>query len=159
MLRNELHIDEINLFIGKNFLITVSGNNSDERRPLGCGEYVESDPKNAKAGPDFLMHSVLDHLVDEKFKAFDKLEDDLEEAEESLIGNVEKFQPMQLIHLRKILLALRKGFITKGRSLSRSAGLTVPLSVRRQLYITGTSMTTWPNSLNSPRHTARLKQA
>ena len=54
-----------------------------------------------RAGPDFLMHIVLDHLVDEKYKAFDNMEDDLEEAEESLISDVQKFQPRQLIHLRK----------------------------------------------------------
>ena len=92
-----------------NFLITVSGINSGERKPLSdVVNMIESDPKNAKAGPDFLMHSVLDHLVDEKYKAFDNMEDDLEEAEESLIGDVERFQPRQLIHLRKVLLALRK---------------------------------------------------
>ena len=80
----ELFIDEINLFIGKNFLITVSGHNSGERKPLNdIVNIIESDPKNAKAGPDFLMHIVLDYLVDEKYKAFDNMEDDLEEAEES----------------------------------------------------------------------------
>ncbi len=107
---DELLIDEIDLFLGAKFLITVSGINSGERKPLSdVVKMIESDPKNAKAGPDFLMHSVLDHLVDEKYQAFDRMEDDLEEAEESLIGDVERFQPRQLIHLRKILLALRKG--------------------------------------------------
>ena len=61
-----------------------------------------------KPGPDFLMHIVLDWLVDEKYKAFDDMEDELEEAEESLLDNVEKFQPMQLIHMRKNLMRLRK---------------------------------------------------
>ena len=105
----ELFIDEINLFIGKNFLITVSGYKSGDRKPLSdVVNFIESDPKNAKGGPDFLMHIVLDHLVDEKYKAFDNMEDDLEESEELLISDVQKFQPRQLINLRKILLALRK---------------------------------------------------
>jgi magnesium transporter len=105
----ELFIDEINLFIGKTFLITVSGHNSGNRKPLSdVVDIIESDPKNANGGPDFLMHIVLDHLVDEKYKALDNMEDDLEEAEELLISEVERFQPRQLIHLRKVLLALRK---------------------------------------------------
>jgi magnesium transporter len=105
----ELSIDEVNLLIGENFLITVSGHNSGDRKPLGeVVSIIESDPKNAKAGPGFLMHIVLDHLVDEKYQAFDNMEDDLEEAEELLISDVSKFQPRQLIHLRKDLLALRK---------------------------------------------------
>ena len=105
----ELFIDEINLFIGKNFLITVSGHNSGDRKPLNdVINLIESDPKNAKAGPGYLMHIVLDHLVDDKYLAFDNMENDLEEAEELLISDVSKFQPRQLIHLRKELLALRK---------------------------------------------------
>jgi magnesium transporter len=107
--QKELFIDEINLFIGKNFLITVSGHNSGERKPLNdVVNAIESDPKNAKAGPGFLMHMVLDHLVDDKYKAFDSMEDDLEDAEELLISDVNKFQPRELIRIRKDLLTLRK---------------------------------------------------
>jgi magnesium transporter len=105
----ELFVDEINLFIGQNFLITVSGHNSAERKPLDdVVRIIESEPRNGKTGPGFLMHIILDNLVDAKYKAFDNMEDDLEEAEELLISEVEKFQPRQLIHLRKDLLALRK---------------------------------------------------
>jgi magnesium transporter len=104
-----LLIDEVNLFIGQNFLITVSGHNSETRKPLNNIELlIENGPANAKAGPDFLMHIVLDYLVDQKYKAFDDMEDELEEAEELLLDNVEKFQPQKLIRLRKDLLNLRK---------------------------------------------------
>ena len=106
---NELFIDEVNLFIGKNFLITVSGHNSDGRKPLNNIETViENRNTNAKTGSDFLMHIVLDWLVDAKYKAFDDMEEELEVAEESLLKDVEKFQPMQLIHMRKNLMRLRK---------------------------------------------------
>lgn len=105
---NELFIDETNLFLGKNFLITVSGHHSDERRPMNnIYESIENAGSNIK-GPDFLMHIVLDWLVDGKYKAFDDMEDELEVAEESLLENVEKFQPMRLIGMRKNLMRLRK---------------------------------------------------
>lgn len=104
-----LMIDEINLFIGKNFLITISGHNSGTRKPLNnIREIIENNNTNAKTGPDFLMHLILDYLVDQKYKAFDDMEDELEEAEESLLGNVGKFKPTQLLRLRKDLLILRK---------------------------------------------------
>jgi magnesium transporter len=107
--KNELFIDEVNLFIGKNFLITVSGHDSDGRKPLNnCEGIIETGNTNAGLGPDFLMHIVLDWLVDDKYKAFDDMEDELEIAEESLLADVEKFQPMQLIHMRKNLMRLRK---------------------------------------------------
>jgi magnesium transporter len=105
----ELLIDEINLFIGTNFLITVSGHNSGTRMPLKeISGIIENSHANAKSSPDFLMHIVLDFIVDQKYKAFDDLENELEEAEDLLLGDVEKFKPIQLIRLRKDLLILRK---------------------------------------------------
>jgi magnesium transporter len=104
-----LLVDEINLFIGQNYLITVSGHNSESRKPLNnVVELVEHNLANAKSGPAFLMHMVLDYLVDQKYKAFDDMEDELEDAEDLLIQDVEKFQPVRLIRLRKDLLILRK---------------------------------------------------
>ncbi|MCX6325658.1 MAG: magnesium transporter CorA family protein [Bacteroidia bacterium] len=122
-----LFIDEINLFIGKNFLITVSGHNSGTRKPLNNIEVIiESGHTNAKAGPDFLMHIVLDYLVDQKYKAFDDMEDELEEAEESLLNEVEKFQPRQLIRLRKDLLMLRKSLFHEREILIKICRLDCP---------------------------------
>ena len=108
-LDKELYVDEINLFIGSNFLITVSGHNSGGRRPLQeAVRAVGAEPRNARLGPDFLMHMIIDRIVDDKYTAFDNMEDDLEAAEELLINEVQKFQPRKLLRLRKTLLALRK---------------------------------------------------
>lgn len=47
-----LVIDEVNLFIGQNFLITVSGHNSETRKPLNSiAENIETSPGNAKKRP------------------------------------------------------------------------------------------------------------
>ncbi|MFZ0282311.1 MAG: magnesium transporter CorA family protein [Bacteroidales bacterium] len=104
-----LFTDEINLFLGTNFLITVSGYNSDDRKPLkNLQENIENDPSNAKNGPAFLMHKILDYIVDQKYEAFDSLEDELEESEDALLENVSDFQPMQLIYMRRNIVNLRK---------------------------------------------------
>jgi magnesium transporter len=104
-----LHIDEINLFIGKNFLITISGHNSDSRRPLAeIDKIVSNESLNSKEGPAFLMHVVLDYIVDKKFEAFDALEDELEAAEDEVIDSPSAFNPKDLMRLRKDLLNLRK---------------------------------------------------
>ncbi len=102
-------IDEVNLFIGSNFIITISGYDSDGRMPLkNIGALVEHNNMIVKNGPAYLLHTVLDHLVDEKYNAFDIMEDELEEAEERLMDDVSVFQPMRLIHLRRSLVSLRK---------------------------------------------------
>ncbi len=47
------------------------------------------------------MHKVLDYLVDQKYGAFDTMEDELENAEEMLLEDVTAFRPMDLIHMRR----------------------------------------------------------
>ncbi|MBK7132469.1 MAG: hypothetical protein IPH69_06490 [Bacteroidales bacterium] len=92
-----LHIDEVDFFIGKNYIITVSGHNSDSRRPLvNIESIVSKDSLNAKSGPAFLLHILIDYLVDQKFEAFDALEDDLETAEDEVIDNCLGFNPKGL---------------------------------------------------------------
>ena len=104
-----LFIDEVDIFIGKNYLITVSGINTDGRNPLNSiVKRIENDQDHAKAGPAFLMHVVLDFIVDEKFKAVEALEDELEEAEDEVLDNPSGFSPNELIRLRKDLVNLRK---------------------------------------------------
>jgi magnesium transporter len=104
-----INVDEIDLFLGKNFLITVSGINSAGRKPLnGVARVVENDPALAMAGPAFLMHIVLDYVVDEKLAAFESLEDELEEAEDEVLNNPAEFQASELMRLKKNLVNLRK---------------------------------------------------
>ena len=129
-----LLIDEINLFIGKNFLITISGHNSGTRKPLSnIREIIENGHLNAKTGPDFLMHIVLDYLVDQKYKAFDDMEDELEEAEESLLDNVEKFQALHLIRLRKDLLILRKSLFHEREILVKICRMDCPFVTEKSI--------------------------
>ena len=107
---NVLSTDEVDFIIGKNYLITVSGFLSDERRPLNnIHKVVEKEVEKAKLGPDFLLHIIMDYVVDQKFVAIEALEDELDNAEELLINDTTKFNPSELVRLRRNLLTLRKG--------------------------------------------------
>ena len=105
----QLVINEVDLFIGANFLVTVSGRDADGHRVLsGMERIVELDIENARQGPAFLMHVILDHVVDRKFIAIAGFEDDLDLVEEAILTDVDRFSPGELLHLRRDLLALRK---------------------------------------------------
>jgi magnesium transporter len=106
---SELFIDEVDFFIGKNYLISVSGINSEDRKPLnGVEKLIEKDTGNTRKAPGYLLHAILDFVVDEKFKAVERLEDELENAEDLVIANPATFDPSELMRLRKNLLTLRK---------------------------------------------------
>ena len=104
-----LSVSEIDLFIGDNFLITVCQRNSDDRQPLnGIERIVEKDLEDVWLGPAFLMHVILDHVVDQKFVAIEALEDELDTAEDAMLVDASNFNPAELVRLRRDLLILRK---------------------------------------------------
>jgi magnesium transporter len=106
---NELSIGEINIFIGKSFLVTVDQHSSKGRPYLeNIERTVEKEIENARHGPAFLMHVVLDYVVDQKFLAIDALEDELDTIEEAILTDISGFNPQEIIRLRRDLLSLRK---------------------------------------------------
>jgi magnesium transporter len=104
-----LTIDEIDLFVGKDFLVTVHRNTAG--RPLfskRLEEAIALDAANVRRGPDFLLHIVLDYIVDQKLIAIESLQEELDGAEEAILRAPERFSPADLLHLRRHLLMLRK---------------------------------------------------
>lgn len=104
-----LYVEEIDIFLGKKFLVTVIGKCEDENCSLkGIETIVERNPSNAAKGPEFLMHIILDHIVDQKFHAIEALETKLNEAEETVIADTADFNPADLLQIRRDLLVYRK---------------------------------------------------
>jgi magnesium transporter len=131
----QLFIDEIDLFISRDFLITVSGINSDGRTPLnGIIKIIENDPGLTKAGPAFLMHVVLDYIVDEKLQAFDALEDELGEAEDEVLNNPAGYNPKELMLLKKNLVNLRKGLFHEREILVKICRMDCPFIPEKAIF-------------------------
>ena len=130
-----LYIDEVDFFVGKNFLITVSGINAEGRKPLnGIIKIIENDPGLAKAGPAFLMHVVLDYIVDEKLQAFEALEDELEIAEDEVLNNPAGFQPKELMRLKKDLVNLRKSLFHEREILVKICRMDCPFIQDKAIF-------------------------
>jgi magnesium transporter len=104
-----LNISEIDFVIGDNYLITVSGRDSAGQPILkGVEHYVESDLGNARQGPAYLLHVLLDHIVDQKFVAIEAIEDAINELEDVILTDTDRFNPADLLRLRRNLVKLRK---------------------------------------------------
>jgi magnesium transporter len=115
-----LSIGEIDLFIGDNFLVTVSQLDFEKHPFLDNIEpIVMKDIESARHGPAFLMHVILDHLVDRKFLAIETLEDELDALEELILTDVSNFKPVELMRLRQDLLSLRKSLFHEREILVR----------------------------------------
>jgi len=80
------------------------------------------------------MQIVLDYLVDQKFQAFEALEDELQEAEEKLLDNPSLFDPTDLMRLRKYLLNLRKSLFHEREILVKICRLDCPFVPEKSIF-------------------------
>jgi magnesium transporter len=104
-----LSINEVDVIIGSNFLVTVSKRDPEDKPILRDIERLARlDGENIRLGPAFLLHIILDQIVDQKFIAIEALEEELNLAEESMLDNLAGFDPSKLLHQRRDLLAVRK---------------------------------------------------
>jgi magnesium transporter len=112
----ELNISELSLFVTANALITVR---QDDR--FDMDDVVvrwDNAPALAEHGVGFLLHGLLDQVVDGHFRAVQEMDDRIEEIEEGLFdgsaGAVEDVQRAafalrkNLVRLRRIVLPMRE---------------------------------------------------
>jgi magnesium transporter len=129
-------IDEIDFFLGKNYLVSVShaasvpAGNSRNRLDEG----IERDLVNVRKGPDFLLHVFMDYIVDEKFKAIEALQEELDTAEETVIEAPGAFKPEALLQLRRNLLTLRKSLFHEREILVRICRRDSPFVSESAIY-------------------------
>jgi len=105
----QLRVQEIDLFLGPCFLVSVDRLDPDGKPLLvGIEELVLREIKLDRNGPAFVMHTILDLIVDRKFVAIEALEDELAEAEDAVLESPDEFDPKSLQHIRRALVILRK---------------------------------------------------
>lgn len=112
--------EEINLFIGKSFLVSVHSHGRDDPALADRLEtLVRRELEQAVRGPDFLLQVILDHIVDEKFDAVEALQDEIDAIEDEVLRTPSEFRPNTLIALRRAILSLRKSLVYEREILVR----------------------------------------
>jgi magnesium transporter len=130
-----LSINEVDMFIGDDFLVTVNDNSSDNRQlQRRIERNIELDPKSFRQGPAFLLHVFLDQIVDQKFATIEGLEDDLDKAEETILSDLSHFNPATLLHLRRNLFALRKSLFHERETLVKICRKDSPFIPEKALF-------------------------
>jgi magnesium transporter len=104
--KQEILADELHVFLGSNYLVTV------HREPLPAllraRERYERETEAYKKGPDFFLYLIGDELVDSYFPLLDCLETEIDDLEErigtdpgSAVMRCIFALKQELIHLRK----------------------------------------------------------
>lgn len=97
---------EVSLFVGKNYIVSY---HSDQLNELDeAFERSKANEKNWDKGPSYIVHQILDKIVDYFFPAINKIEDKLNEIENNV-----KRKPIhnlmdEIFEIRSDLLKLRR---------------------------------------------------
>ncbi|MBF0498964.1 MAG: magnesium transporter CorA family protein [Candidatus Riflebacteria bacterium] len=131
----KLLIDEIDFFLGPNYLVTVHGHCAkDPAFFKKLEDFVKLEVSDIKKGPDFLLHVILDFIVDKKFLAIEGLQEEIEEIEERLLKDFLQFKAEELIFLRRHLLRLRKSLFHEREILVKVCRRDSPYIGEKTLY-------------------------
>ncbi len=100
----ELLVDEIDIVLGRTFLLTVHTRFWDPRRAQHLRDGVA--PILAR-GTDYLLWAILDHVVDAYYPVFDRIEDAVDELEDEIVSRPDRDTLDRLFALKRQLVELR----------------------------------------------------
>lgn len=104
--REEFTARELNVFLGANFLVTF---HSDHSRSVEATQsYVRRNPQVMARGMDFLLHHILDRLIDNYFPKLEILEDKIEALEASVFLDPKPDLLNEIFRVRKHIVDLKR---------------------------------------------------
>jgi magnesium transporter len=103
----DLGVDQLNLFVGKDFVITMRDAWDAPFVPIRA-RVANSDGHMRRAGADYLAYAILDTVVDHYFPVLDILSDRLESLEDEVLVRPSTELVSRIQRVRRDLMALRR---------------------------------------------------
>jgi magnesium transporter len=93
-------------FLGRNFLFTV---HRPVMRPIDdVYTRLPADRRLLNNGPDFLLYSIADQMVDSHFPLLDTIEEAVDDLQDAIFENAEDAHLDELLHLKRDVNVLRR---------------------------------------------------
>jgi magnesium transporter len=129
----DLDTVNISFFLGKNFLVTVHG--ADTNPVEATEQLLKRKPELVAHGPARLMHVIVDQAVDAYFPIIDKLDEFMDSLEEKIYGTFDQEALREVFAVKRLVLSLRRHLAPERDALSiltnRPSGL---LTSDTQIY-------------------------
>lgn len=93
-------------FVGRDFLFTI---HSEPMLPVDdVHTRLPSDRRLLGNGPDFLLYSIVDQMVDAHFPLLDRIEECVDDLQESIFRDAHPQHLDELLHLKRDINVLRR---------------------------------------------------
>jgi len=98
--------EKIAAFVGRNFLFTV------HRKPSMAADDIwnrcPADRRILARGPDFLLYSIVDQMVDAYFPMLEQIEECVDDLQDRIFESAEDMHLDELLHLKRDVNVLRR---------------------------------------------------
>jgi magnesium transporter len=102
-----LEFGETHVFVGRNYVVTVR--HGSLRSHVGLRARCECTPDLLATGPAYVLYALMDFVVDQYSPIVQDLEEDVQELEETILGEEPSSKATaQIYRLKRDLLALRR---------------------------------------------------
>jgi magnesium transporter len=121
----ELVQGEINIFVGRNFVLSVR--NHTQKNLLGVRARCEREPELLSHGAGFVLYAIMDAVVDRYFPVIDAIESELESIENSIFTKGAARRNMeQLYELKRKVTLVRHAVAPLMEAVGKLHGGRVP---------------------------------
>jgi magnesium transporter len=104
---HRIEFGETHVFLGPRYVVTVR--HGSLKSHVGLRARCEATPQLLAKGEGFVLHALMDFIVDQYFPVLDALEKELDELEEQIFsGTFVRSVTARLYHLRRDLLSLKQ---------------------------------------------------
>jgi magnesium transporter len=103
----EVQPAEIDLVLGRRFLVSVHGDDCDLAGRAGLRERDAAGAMLAR-GTDFLLYAIADRVVDGYFPVLDRLADEIDDLQDRVLQSPSEWTLERLFVLKRELLAIRR---------------------------------------------------
>jgi magnesium transporter len=134
LLDGALVISEVNVMFGERFVVTVHGRGGADGALKDIDERIRRAMASIQQGPAFLMYAVLDLLVDNKVEVLEALQQGVDGAEEAVLSGVTRFEPKDVLILRRQLLELRHSLYYEREALVKLCRRDSPFVPEKAVY-------------------------
>lgn len=102
-----LHSEQISLVLGKNYVLSFQESDTDVFEPI-YRRLQQETTRLRRFGPDYLLYTLMDTVVDYYFQVLDLIGEEIEKVEESLLNDPQDHDLARIHTLRRDVIYLRK---------------------------------------------------
>lgn len=115
----ETEVDELDVFLGKNFIVTHHdrGIAAVEEAWLAC----HRDSRTVQEGADHILYKIADHLMASFMPAVEKVDEVIDQIEDQVFDRPSPQTLEKLFALKRVLLAMRRIIIPQREVLNKLA--------------------------------------